>query len=109
MHPDVTTAAIKAAETLIKYRISAAPVDPLPILKALPGVIVVPYTEIAEKLGTDRKQILSTFEDAKDAVAQAKEWAELKEKADSASHKGKDIWIPLEELYGPDGGECEVE
>ena len=68
MHPDVTTAAIKAAETLIKYRISAAPVDPLPILKALPGVIVVPYTEIAEKLGTDRKQILSTFEEAKDAV-----------------------------------------
>lgn len=66
--PDVTTAAIKAAETLIKYRISAAPVDPLPILKALPGVIVVPYTEIAEKLGTDRKQILSTFEEAKDAV-----------------------------------------
>lgn len=68
MHPDVTTAAIKAAETLIKFRIAAAPVDPLPILKQLPGVIVVPYTEIAEKLGTDRKQILSTFEEAKDAV-----------------------------------------
>lgn len=66
--PDVTTAAIKAAETLIKFRISAAPVDPLPILKQLPGVIVVPYTEIAERLGTDRKQILSTFDEAKDAV-----------------------------------------
>ena len=66
--PDVTTAAIKATETLIKFHISAAPVDPLPMLKALPGVLVLPFTEIAEKLGADRKQILSTFDEAKDAL-----------------------------------------
>lgn len=68
MTPDVTTAAIKATETLIKFHISAAPVDPLPMLKALPGVLVLPFTEIAEKLGADRKQILSTFDEAKDAL-----------------------------------------
>lgn len=66
--PDVTTAAIKAAEALIKYRISAAPVDPLPILKALPGVIVLPYAEMAVNLGEDRKQILSAFPQSKDAL-----------------------------------------
>lgn len=48
-------------------------------------------------------------ESREDAVAQAKEWAELEEKAESAAHKGSDIWMPLEQLYGPDGEECEVE
>ena len=68
MTPDVTTAAIKATETLIKFRISAAPVDPLPILKSLPGVIVLPYAEIAADVGADRRQMLTTFSEAKDAL-----------------------------------------
>lgn len=58
MFPDYETAAIKACETLIQYRITTAPVDPLPILKSMHGVIVVSFAEIAERSGLDRNNVL---------------------------------------------------
>ena len=45
MTPDYQKAAIKATETLIQYQIGTAPIDPLPILKKTPGVIVLSFEE----------------------------------------------------------------
>lgn len=71
--PDVQNAAIKAAETLVKYRITSAPISPLPILKQIPGVLVVSFTEMAERMSTDRSAVISLFGDGnQDAVTSLK-------------------------------------
>lgn len=61
MTPNLESAAIKAAETLIKYRVSFAPVTPLSILKRIPGVLVVPFAEMAQRIGIERDCMISTF------------------------------------------------
>ena len=61
MKPDYEKAAIKAAETLIKYNIGSAPVLPLPILKRMPGVLVVSFAEMSQSSGIDRKNIVTMF------------------------------------------------
>ena len=48
MTPDYQRAATKAAETLIKFGINTAPVSPLPILKRLPGVLVVSFQKLSD-------------------------------------------------------------
>lgn len=59
MTPDYEKAAIKATETLIKYNIGAAPIDPLPILKNTPGVLVMTFEDVSNKANVDRKDILN--------------------------------------------------
>ena len=61
MKPDFEKAATIAAETLIKYGISSAPVSPLPILKKLPGVLVLSYEKVSNSIGSSRDCILSAF------------------------------------------------
>ena len=61
MKPDYQKAAIKAMETLIKYDIHSAPVDPLPILKKIPGVLVMSYSEMSDCVGMERRKLISTF------------------------------------------------
>ena len=61
MTPDYERAAIKASETLIKYQIGTAPIDPLPILKKTPGVLVFTFEEISNKTNVDRKEILNNL------------------------------------------------
>ena len=61
MKPDYEKAAVKATETLIKYGIKSAPVDPLPILKNMPGVLVVSFAEMSQSSGIDRKNIIAMF------------------------------------------------
>lgn len=61
MTPDYQKAAIKATETLIQYQIGTAPIDPLPILKKTPGVIVLSFEEMSQKTNIDRKEILDTL------------------------------------------------
>ena len=61
MTPDYQKAAIKATETLIQYQIGTAPIDPLPILKKTPGVIVLSFEEMSQKTNIGRKEILDTF------------------------------------------------
>ena len=71
--PDVQNAAIKAAETLIKYHITSAPISPLPILKQIQGVLVVSFAEMAERMSTDRSAVISLFGDGnQDAVTSLK-------------------------------------
>ena len=59
MMPDYERAAVKATETLIKYNICTAPVDPLPILKNVPGVLVTTFEEMSNQMNVDRNQILN--------------------------------------------------
>lgn len=69
MTPNYEAAAVKAAETIIKYGICSAPVMPLPILKRMPGVLVVSFTEMSQFSGIDRKNLVTMFgEENQDAV-----------------------------------------
>ena len=61
MKPDYQAAAEKATEILIKHGIKAAPIDPLPILKNMPGVLVVSFEEMSKDMGMDRKCVISMF------------------------------------------------
>jgi hypothetical protein len=58
MTPDLVRAATLALETLIRHRVAYAPVDPLPILKATPGVLVLSYADIASTIGVERSCVL---------------------------------------------------
>ena len=62
MTPDYDRAATAATEILIRYGISTAPVDPIPIFKKAPGFNVVTFTEMSQLLGMDRRELVSTFE-----------------------------------------------
>lgn len=74
MTPDYERAATAAAETLIRYHVSTAPVAPLRILKSIPGVLVLSFSEMAAEIGTDRSQILDRYDSMnKDAVTLVKE------------------------------------
>ena len=62
MTPDFDRAATAAAEILIKYKISTAPIDPIPIFKKADGFNVVTFTEMSRMVGVDRKELLSFFD-----------------------------------------------
>ena len=69
MKPDYDRAARTAAETLIKYNVIAAPVDPMPILKQLDGVLLFSYAEVSECIGIGRENIVKLFgKENQDAV-----------------------------------------
>lgn len=59
--PDLEAAALKAAETLLKYNVTAAPVDPMRILKSLPDTFVVTFTEMAGSSGLDNASLVTLF------------------------------------------------
>ena len=61
MTPNLERAATAAAETLIKYNVTSAPVAPLRILKALPGVIVLSFAEMASGFGIERKELMDMY------------------------------------------------
>ena len=68
MTPDFQAAAVRAAETLIKNNITAAPVDPMPILKSLPRVMVLTFAEMALSVNEDRDSVVRSFNESQDAV-----------------------------------------
>ena len=61
MTPDYLLAATKATETLIKFGIDTAPVDPLPILKKTPGVLVVSYQKLSDDMEQERQCVIDMF------------------------------------------------
>ena len=61
MKPDYERAALKATETLIKFGVRTAPVDPLPILKSLPGVFVMTFAEASDKVHMNRQELLDLY------------------------------------------------
>ena len=62
MTPDFDRAATAAAEILIKYGVSKAPVDPIPIFKRAPGFNVITFTEMSKLIGISRNDLVSTFD-----------------------------------------------
>lgn len=68
MTPDFQTAAIRAAETLIRHKVTAAPIMPIPLLIATPGVKVLSFAEMAYTTGEDRESIIRSFNESQDAV-----------------------------------------
>lgn len=61
MQPDYEKAAIKATEILIKYGINSAPISPFPLFKRTPGVLVLSFAEMSEKIGIERKNMVTMF------------------------------------------------
>lgn len=68
MTPDYEAAAVKAMETLIQYKISSAPVIPLPIFKHTPGVLVLSFAEMSGMANMDRQSLLSLTGSKQDAA-----------------------------------------
>ena len=62
MTPNYDRAATAAAEVLIKYGISTAPIDPIPIFKKADNFNVVTFTEMSRMVGMSRHDLVSTFE-----------------------------------------------
>lgn len=69
MTPDFQAATTAAYETILKYGITSAPVDALPIIRSLPNTFVVSFTEMAYSIGLKRDTLLTTIGDqCQDAV-----------------------------------------
>lgn len=64
MKPDYTRAAVRAMELLIEHNITTAPIDPLPVYKRMPGVLVLSFAEASQRAGVDRNDMTSRFYDA---------------------------------------------
>ena len=61
LSPNYDLAAINASETLITHRIITGPIDPIPVLKSLPNVIVISYAEVALQLDLNRENLLKSI------------------------------------------------
>lgn len=61
MTVDFEIAAVRAMETLIRFNVTTAPIDPLPMLKKIPGVLVISYAEMAQSMGEERQTLMSAF------------------------------------------------
>ena len=61
MTPDFERAALMATECLITHHITTGPIDPLPVLKTMPGVLVLSFAEMALQMELDRNNLLHSF------------------------------------------------
>ena len=61
MTPDYQRAAVMATETLIRFSVGTAPVDPLPMLKRTPGVLVLTFEEMSARTNMARQEILNIY------------------------------------------------
>ena len=68
MTPNYDRAATKALEVLRDNKIHAAPIDPFPILKNWPGVIMMSFEEMSNEMEIDRKDIIYSCKESPDAV-----------------------------------------
>ena len=68
---DHKKAAVKAAETLIKYGIKSAPVAPLPILSQMDNVITISFSDLGRSSGISKKDLIPLFGKNRDAVTSA--------------------------------------
>ena len=69
MNPDYNKAAVKAAETLIKYGVKTSPVSPLPILEQMDNVIVTSFAEMCDSSGISPCDMKPLFGKNQDAVS----------------------------------------
>ena len=62
MTPDFDRAATAAAEILIKYGVSKAPIDAKRIFKDSEDAVLYTFTEASQLIGIDRSELLSAFD-----------------------------------------------
>ena len=67
MLPNYERSALLAMQTLIDNNITATPIDPMPILKKIKGVLVVSFTELSDLINIDRTSLVSMFGSKQDA------------------------------------------
>lgn len=68
MTPDHNRAAVKAAETLIRYGVKSAPVSPLQILSQMENVITISFSDLGESSGISKRELIQLFGKNRDAV-----------------------------------------
>lgn len=68
MSPDYELAATAAIRTLLFHNITAAPIVPLPIVKSTPGVLAMPFSDLASHAGIERNKLVPMFSENQDAV-----------------------------------------
>lgn len=68
MTPDYELAATAALRTLLFHNITSAPVVPLPIVKTTPGVLAMPFSDLANNSGIERNKLVPMFSENQDAV-----------------------------------------
>ena len=68
MTPDYDRAATKALEVLINNNIHKAPVDPFPVLKNYPGVIMTSFEEMSDAVNIKRTDLIYSCKNSPDAV-----------------------------------------
>lgn len=66
--PDYTLAASSALRVLIFHGIKTAPIVPLPIIKSTPGVLAMPFADLANNAGIERNNFVPMFGENQDAV-----------------------------------------
>lgn len=70
MTPDLDTAATKAYETLIKYKITKGPIDPFEVLSEIKGCVLISFAEVALQIEVDRAHLLQSINaDSHDAMS----------------------------------------
>jgi hypothetical protein len=68
--PDYTRAATLAAETLIRFGINAAPINPIPMIMQMPELVtLVSYTQLSNDIGIKRQELMRTIASAPDAFS----------------------------------------
>ena len=68
MTPDYELAATAALRTLLFHNITSAPIVPLPIVKTTPGVLAMPFSDLANNAGIERNKLVPMFSENQDAV-----------------------------------------
>ena len=68
MTPNYELAATSAIRTLLFHNITSAPIVPLPIIKSTPGVLAMPFAELANNAGIERNKLVPMFSENQDAV-----------------------------------------
>ena len=68
MTPNYELAATSAIRTLLLHKISSAPIVPLPIVKSTPGVLAMPFSDLAHNAGIERNKLVPMFSENQDAV-----------------------------------------
>ena len=53
---------------LCLHHVSTVPISPLPIVKSTPGVLAMPFEELANNAGIERNQLVPLFGENQDAV-----------------------------------------
>lgn len=74
VQPDLEKAAFKAIQILDRYKVSSAPIIPMMILKSMPNVFIVTFTEFAAASGVDNNSLVAMYDsESQDVVTFVKE------------------------------------